>query len=59
MGSDEEQIDREGVSFRSNRQWEEPSGVVGCAAAWKLEMGCVPDLGATGRPAVLDGYGWW
>ena len=58
MQADWEQIHREGVPFCHNRDWERASGVVGCAASWKLKLGCVPASGATGRPVVLDGCGW-
>ena len=46
-----------GGSFRHNREWEGPFGVVGCAATWKLEL--VLGSGVTGRPVILDGCGWW
>ena len=59
MGEGREQIYREGVPFHHNREREGPSGVVGCVATWKLELGCMPSSGATGWPVVLDGCGWW
>ena len=46
-GEGREQIYREGVPFHHNREREGPSGIVGCVATWKLELGCMPGLGAT------------
>ena len=46
MGEGREQMYRECVPFRQNREREEPSGVFRCVATWKLELVADPWLGA-------------